>query len=297
MTIWIIGRCGMLGRDLIATAPADVEIVATGSNEVDIRQKRAINSFLEEKSPQLVVNAAGYTNVDGAENQPDDAFSVNAHAAGSLALACSRRNVPLVHFSTDYVFSGDAIRPYTEGDVTAPVSVYGESKALGERLIEESKASALIVRTQWLFGVHGKSFPRTMWQRACTGQSTRVVDDQWGRPTFTRDLSTATWKLIRERVRGTYHVANTGVATWYDLAFEIFAAKGRADLLARCATAEYKTRARRPRFSVLDTTKFETTAGYALPHWKNALSQFVNELTRDENSAARAEQVVNQTGS
>jgi len=129
-----------------------------------------------------------------------------------------------------------------------------------------------------------------MWQRARAGQITRVVGDQWGRPTFTRDLATATWTLIRKRVQGVYHVANTGTATWYELAYTIFAATGRTDLLARCAAAEYETRARRPRFSVLDTTKFETTAGYALPHWKDALSQFVSELEGDKSSEREGSQ-------
>lgn len=279
----------MLGRDLVATAPARLEIVATGSDQVDITSARAINAFFEETSPELVLNAAGYTNVDGAEGQPNDAFNVNGHAVGSLAVACCHRRVPFVHFSTDYVFSGDAARPYTEEDETAPLNVYGESKALGERLIRESNASALILRTQWLFGVHGRSFPRTMWQRARIGQRTRVVDDQWGRPTFTRDVATATWQLIRHRALGTYHLANVGVATWYDLAYEIFAAAGRVDLLARCSAAEYETRARRPRFSVLDTTKFETTTGHALPQWRSALLEFLNELELEESGAAQAE--------
>jgi dTDP-4-dehydrorhamnose reductase len=190
----------------------------------------------------------------------------------------------VVHFSTDYVFNGQSPRPYPEDDATNPIGAYGASKLAGERTLLESGARCAIIRTSWLFGFHGKSFPRTMWQRAREGKATRVVNDQVGRPTYTVDLATATWGLIGQRITHNgqrsllLHVANTGAATWYEIARRIFQAAGVPDLVSPCTTAEYPTPARRPAFSVFDTSRYDALAGARLPRGEDALDRLLAEL-------------------
>jgi dTDP-4-dehydrorhamnose reductase len=186
-----------------------------------------------------------------------------------------------VHVSTDYVFAGTASSPYEEGDPVAPVNAYGASKLRGEEAVLSSGAHTLVLRTQWLFGTAGGSFPRTMWERAVAGLPTRVVNDQMGRPTYTRDLAAATWALIARRAAGIVHVTNGGPpATWFAFAREVFVRAGAEALLAPCTTAEYPTPARRPTYSVLSTTRLETLLGGPLPDWRDGLDRFLGELTR-----------------
>jgi dTDP-4-dehydrorhamnose reductase len=229
----------------------------------------------------VIVNAAGYTAVDRAETETEQAHRVNAVAVGELGKLAARAGARVVHFSSDYVFSGTATRPYREGDPTDPVNVYGATKLAGERALGHSAAEWLVVRTQWLFGTHGTSFPRTMWQRARAGQATRVVNDQRGRPTYTKDLAAAVWRLVMIEASGTHsvlHVANAGEATWFDVAARVFARAGRSDLLAPCSTADFPTPARRPRYSVLDTTRVDRLLGGPLPGWEEAVDRFLSSL-------------------
>jgi len=181
----------------------------------------------------------------------------------------------VVHFSTDYVFDGTATVPYGEECPRHPVNAYGMSKAAGEKNLQSSGAEYLIVRTQWLFGEHGTSFPRTMWERARAGRATRVVNDQLGRPTYARDLAAAVWRLIGWSACGLMHLTNHGQATWFDVAARVFARAGRPDLLTPCATADYPTKAKRPRYSVLDTERAERALGGALPKWEDAVDRFL----------------------
>jgi dTDP-4-dehydrorhamnose reductase len=184
----------------------------------------------------------------------------------------------VVHFSTDYVFDGTAGRPYCEDDPPHPVNTYGASKLAGEAALRASGARALIIRTQWLFGAHGRSFPRTMWERACRREPARVVDDQFGRPTYTLDLAIATWQLVSRGDEGLVHVANRGVATWFQVAREVFRHAGYPMLAAPCNTADYPTPAQRPRYSALDLTRYETMVSSSLPHWTEALGRFLGQL-------------------
>lgn len=279
MKVLLLGAGGMLGRDLAASAPADVELVAAARAELDIADQPAIERRLLALRPRWVINAAAYTAVDRAEREPDVAMLVNGAAVTGLAGACARLGVALLHYSTDYVFSGDAGRPYVEDDATAPLGAYGRSKLVGEVGIRASGAEHLIVRTQWLFGEHGRSFPRTMWERARRGERTRVVNDQWGRPTYAPDLAAATWALVGGPARGTLHVTNAGEpATWYDAARVVFEAAGAAELLSPCETSEYPTPARRPKYGVLGTTRLESETGVTMPLWRDALARFVGLL-------------------
>jgi dTDP-4-dehydrorhamnose reductase len=280
MRVVIFGAAGMLGTDLCASAPADVSVVGLDSGDVDITDRARVASALHDARPDWVINAAAYTAVDRAESERSVAHAVNAVAPGYIADESARRGIAVVHFSTDYVFAGTAASPYREDDAVAPVNVYGASKLGGEHAVLASGAHALVVRTQWLFGHAGKSFPRTMWERAIARQPTRVVNDQMGRPTYTHDLAVATWQLIEQRASGIVHATNGGPATtWFALAREIFARTGVETLLSPCTSADYPTPARRPMYSALATERLEGLLSAPLPDWRDALGRFLDELS------------------
>lgn len=269
----------MLGADLAASKPEEVELHAYDRSRLDILDFDAVEAALDDLRPEFLINATGFTAVDRAEHDRTSAFAVNAAAVAGVGRLSMERSVGVVHFSTDYVFDGHSRRAYREEDPVAPLNVYGESKVAGEQGLLASGANALILRTQWLFGINGPSFPRTMWERATRGLQTRVVNDQFGRPTYTLDLARATWACIAKRVHGIYHVANAGEASWFDVAHRVFDAAGSLDLLSPCSSEEFPRVARRPARSVLSTTKLEDALGAALPHWTTALSDFLTRLS------------------
>jgi dTDP-4-dehydrorhamnose reductase len=272
----------MLGADLMASAPSGVEVHGRDRASLDITDSRALTAALDLVRPEVVINATGYTAVDRAELAREEAFALNATAVANLGMLCAERGAGVVHFSTDYVFDGSARHAYTEENLGAPLNVYGQSKLAGEQRLLSSGARSLILRTQWLFGVHGASFPRTMWERATRRQPTRVVDDQRGRPTYTVDLARTAWELVVRRLTGIYHVANSGEATWYDVARRVFDAAGVPELLSPCTSDEFPRPAKRPPHSILNTTKLEQTLAKALPPWSAALAEFLGQLRSSE---------------
>jgi len=276
--VLLLGAGGMLAHDLIAHAPPDVALTPLGRAELDVTDRAALARAIRDLGPAVVINAAGYTRVDDAERERELAFAVNGVAPGAIGRAAAAAHATVVHFSTDYVFDGEANAPYREEDPPHPLNVYGESKLEGERTLAASGAEFLIVRTQWLFGRCGRSFPRTMWERATAGVASRVVDDQVGRPTSTLDLSGAIWRLVGAGACGLMHVANAGTATRYDVAQHVYAVAGVPALVTPCRTNEYATPAPRPAWSVLDTSRSETTIGAPLPPWKDALGRLLAEL-------------------
>lgn len=278
MRALLLGAGGMLGSDLVSTSPREIELEPRDRNGADVTDARAVATVLDLVKPDVVVNATGFTAVDRAETETSEAFAINANAVAALGQLCAERNIRVIHFSTDYVFDGTATRPYREDDGVAPLSVYGRSKLAGEKELRDSGAPFAILRTQWLFGLHGSSFPRTMWERASQQKSTRVVNDQLGRPTYTVDLARATWRVVLANLTGIYHVANTGAATWFDVAKQVFETAGMSHLLEPCTSAEFPRPAPRPARSVLDTSKFETALHTSLPHWSEALAAFLDEL-------------------
>ncbi|HEV2751910.1 MAG TPA: dTDP-4-dehydrorhamnose reductase [Gemmatimonadales bacterium] len=279
MRALILGAGGMLGYDLVRSAPEGTELHPLTRHDLDITDRAALAARVSELRPNVILNAAAYTGVDRAETERNLCFRVNGEAVGELGRSAARTGARVVHFSTDYVFDGKASRPYQEDTPTKPVNAYGESKLAGEKALAETGADWLIVRTQWLFGVNGKSFPRTMWERAHAGLETRVVRDQTGRPTFSHDLAVAVWALIARGTRGVMHVANDGQSTWFDVAAHVFARAGRPDLLSACSTADFPTPARRPTYSVLDTHLAEQLGGN-LPPWPQAVDRFLEDLRR-----------------
>ena len=288
MKALLLGAGGMLAQDIRREAPPDTSLMAPAEREADVTDESAMRRLIAHTVPDVIINCAAYTNVDGAEKDRDLAFLVNGEALGIIGRAAATSTHPLVvHFSTDYVFDGRGSRPYREDDATGPLGVYGASKLAGERALAASGARHLIVRTSWLFGMHGRSFPRTMWQRAAARQATRVVNDQVGRPTYTVDLARATWGLVGKQEAGSgkqghvMHVANRGETTWYDVARRVFAAAGVPELVSPCTTAEYPTPARRPMYSVLDTSQYESLMGEPPPHWENAVDCFLAEIAAE----------------
>ena len=277
MRVLLVGAGGMLATDLVRTQPADVELDARDLHQLDITNADSIAASVADVRPDWILNASGYTAVDRAESERDLATAVNGIGPGLLGDAAKRAGARVAHVSTDYVFAGDGKRPYREEDPVAPLNAYGATKLEGERRLRDSGARALIVRTQWLFGVNGPSFPKTMTARARAKQAARVVDDQTGRLTYTRDLASVLWRLIQGRAEGMWHAANSGEITWYDVARWIFEQEGVPHLLTRCTTADYPTPAKRPAYSVLDTTKLERHLGGPLPSWKDALERYRRE--------------------
>jgi len=276
----IFGAAGMLGTDLCAAAPDGTSVVALDVADADITDRAQVAAALRDARPDWVLNAAAYTAVDRAETDRAAADAVNGLAAGYVAEEAARHGVAMVHFSTDYVFAGTATSPYEESDPVAPINAYGESKRRGEEAVLASGAHVLLLRTQWLFGRAGTSFPRTMWERAIAGLPTRVVNDQVGRPTYARDLASATWQLVERRAAGIVHATNAGApATWFDVARLVFARAGAASLLSPCATADYPTPARRPAYSALSTKRLDALLPRPLPDWRDALGRFLDELS------------------
>jgi len=227
---------------------------------------------------RIVLNAAADTRVDAAETDPRHVL-VNAVAVGALAALCRKLDAKLVHVSTDYVFSGKGIRPYREDDAVDPVNTYGRAKLMGERRAFEEGQEVLVVRTSGVFGTGGVNFVDTILKKVESGaRDVPVVDDQVGRPTFAADLAQAIRRLVEKRVRGVVHFANAGEASWHELASEAIAREGHTDVCVRpVSTSEFPRPARRPRWSVLDTSLYERLSGEAPRSWREALGDYLDE--------------------
>ena len=284
MKVLITGAGGQLGLDLL-DAFADHDTVGLTRAQLDVTDEAAVAEAVAALRPALVVNAAAATDVDGCESDPEGAHRANALGPWWLARACERGGATLVTFSTDYVFSGSAPsgpggapRGYTEHDQVAPLSVYGRSKAAGEHLVRETLREHHIVRTAWVSGARGRNFVRTMLRLADSGDPVRVVEDQTGSPTTTRDLAAAVRALAASGRHGTVHLANEGSASWFDVAEAVFALAGRQVDLSPQRSSTLDRPAPRPAWSVLDMTHARTMDIGPLPHWRDALGRLLDEL-------------------
>ena len=280
MKILLTGSAGQLGRELVRSLACLGEVVACDRRALDLGDADALRSVLRATKPSVVVNAAGYTAVDRAESEPAAAAAVNGLAPGILAEEAKRCGALLVHYSTDYVFDGAKGAPYTEDDAPAPLSAYGRSKLAGERAIAAVAGRHLILRTGWVFGLHGANFIKTILRLARERDELRVVADQRGAPTWTRHLADATALLLarRDAAEGLFHVAAAGEATWHGYAEAIVATAAAAGLIERAphvlpiATADYPLPARRPADSRLDCRRLARDCGIALPDWRTGLA-------------------------
>jgi len=280
MKVLLLGGTGILGTALRATSPQGVAVSAPGHAGLDVTDASAVEAAVAASRPTWILNAAAYTAVDAAESHEAEAMRLNADAPAHLGAAARRHGARVLHVSTDYVFGGVGTRPWREDDPVAPLSVYGRSKLEGERRLQASGAEAVIVRTAWLYGDSGKSFPRTMWERATQGLASRVVADQHGAPTNARDLARWCWALVARDARGVVHASNAGQCTWADVAERVYAAAGKPGLVTRVTSEEYPVPAPRPRYSVLDGTRLESLLGAPRRAWEPALDEFLADLKR-----------------
>jgi len=290
--ILLLGADGQVGWELRRTlAPLGQVIAAsldgTWGPRVDLSDPRSLSGLVQESAPDVAVNAAAYTAVDRAESERELVHRINAEAPGLLGSLLSERGVPIIHYSTDFVFSGESKRPYREDDAPGPLSVYGETKLGGERSLLATGVNAIILRTSWVYGVRGSNFLLTMLRLFEEREELRVVDDQVGAPTWSRVLAEVTaqilYRILRgdldaEGVKGVYHTTNDGETSWLDFARTILEISGRRCSLLPIPTSAYPTPAQRPAYSVLDNTRLRETFGLTLPDWEVSLRQCLEDL-------------------
>lgn len=278
MRILILGSNGLLGTDLVEEC-RDAEIIPANSWNADIRDLAQIRNLVTNARPDWIILAAAFTDVDGSEKDPARAFAVNRDGTKNVSLAAREAGSKLVYLSTDYVFDGLANKPYEPGDPIHPLCVYGASKAAGEAAVQEYAGHWLIVRTSWLFGAAGPCFPEKILRAAETQNALRVVNDQIGCPTYTRDLAQAICDLIGKDAQGLLHVTNAGFCSWFEFAKEILRKVGRITPVYPITTAEAQRPARRPAYSVLSPLRL-TSFGIQLRSWPDALDDYIKELRR-----------------
>lgn len=294
--ILVLGGDGQVAWELRRTLAPLGTVIAVGRSTapyaLDLAQPDTILPLVEQVRPDWIVNAAAYTAVDKAEQEPDTAAAVNAIGPGLLAEAAGRVGAQLVHYSTDYVFDGRASSPYKEDDAPNPQGVYGRTKLDGEAAIVRAGCDWLILRTAWVYGARGGNFMRTMRRLAREREELRVVADQRGAPTWSRHIAEATALILAQlgddraawhRACGVYHLTSAGEATWHDFASAIIGHQRQHETLTcqrvtAISTADYPTPARRPAYSVLDNDKLARTFGVRLPDWRVALAQVQEEL-------------------
>ncbi|MGB5835285.1 MAG: dTDP-4-dehydrorhamnose reductase [Thiohalocapsa sp.] len=291
--ILLIGSDGQVGWELRRTlAPVGQVIAASvegaGGPTIDLMDAASVRKVFDDTRPDAIVNAAAYTAVDKAETERHLAQAINGDALGLMGELAAEAGIPITHYSTDFVFSGKTDRPYREDDTPHPVSVYGQTKLAGERALLDSGADALVFRTAWVYGVRGSNFVLTMRDLFRERGELRIVDDQIGTPTWSRMLAEVTAQILHrvfvgdlqmERVRGLYHVTSAGATSWFGFAQAIRTAMSSDCELVPIPTSEYPAPARRPAYSVLDTSKFRETFGLVLPDWRQSLELCVADLS------------------
>jgi dTDP-4-dehydrorhamnose reductase len=279
MKVAVTGAAGQLGRALVTRLGARA-VWAGGRDALDVRDPAAVSRVLDDVRPDVVINAAAYNDVDGAESDPASAMAVNAVGPGNLARACRDRGALLVHISTDYVFDGAKREPYREEDCPRPASVYGVSKLAGCLLVAAAGGPHLIVRTSGVFGaggnrVKGGSFVERILAKARSGQPLRVVSDQVSSPTYAPDLAAALVALVEQGARGLLHVTNSGACSPYDLAAAALEIAGIHARIEPIRTADLGAPARRPAYSVLDNSRARAAGLAPLRSWREALAEFL----------------------
>lgn len=286
-SILITGGGGMLGRALAdCLTESSRKFVALTRAQLDISDQSALEKAFADHKPTLVLNCAAHTKVDLCEKELEKADAINGRAVGHIAALCRSSGAAMVHVSTDFVFDGLLFRPYRPTDPTNPLSAYGKSKLLGELELQKHAPSRwLIVRTAWVYGRGGANFPRTMVQAAQAGKPLTVVTDQIGSPTYTADLARAILDLVRHDKWGCWHVTNSGETSWFDFARATLQEFGLHAEISPISSAQWSQKrpdsARRPAYSVLDTTELEHAIGHRMRPWRAALSDYRAAVQRD----------------
>ena len=287
--VLVTGAGGQVGAEVARGLAGRAEVIAHQRSTLDLARPGDIAARIREARPDVIVNAAAYTAVDRAESEEAIALAVNGVAPGIIAEEAKRLGALLVHFSTDYVFDGTAMRPYVEDDAVNPLSAYGRTKLAGERAVAASGCAYVTLRTSWVYGPHGKNFMLTMLRLAATHRELRVVNDQRGAPTSSTQLARAVRAILARgdsarEASGLYHASADGETTWFEFAREIFAIRARSDSafvaprVVPITTAEYPLPARRPAYSVLSNEKLGRALGVRIPAWREGLQEALSAL-------------------
>ena len=277
MKILITGSNGMLGHDLCEVLDSH-ELILTTSKTLDITDQSHVMDFICDIKPDIVINSAAYTDVDGCEENKDLAYSVNGDGVKNLALACREIDACLVHISTDYVFDGSATEPIAEDGQIGPISVYGKSKLRGEEAIQEILDKYFIVRTAWLYGINGKNFPKTMLELAENHSEITVVYDEVGTPTYTPDLAYGISELIETDYYGIYHLTNSGKCSWCEFSRYIFEIAEKDVNVVPVTAAEFARPAPRPSYSVLENKNWVEHGFKPLRDYKEAIQEYIGMI-------------------
>jgi len=285
--ILITGANGQLGWELgqLAAAYPAFEFVLVDRSQLDLSFPETFEKIIQTIAPDCIVNTAAYTAVDKSETEKELSYTVNATAVQALASICKNLAIPFITYSTDYVFDGEATQPYTISTKVDPVNYYGSTKAAGETMAMEANEDTIIVRTSWVFSSHGNNFVKTMLRLMKERDQLNIVADQKGRPTFAKDLAIATIQMIEainsgKSIKGIYHFANQGETTWFDFAATIKAFAGLDCALNPIETKDFPTPAKRPAYSVLDTSRIEIDLEIVIRHWEDALKDCMNLLSK-----------------
>ena len=278
MKILITGASGQLGRDLVKILSEKHEVLGTDRAEMDITDEQACCSLFESFRPDAVIHAAAYTAVDLAEAYVDGAYLINAVGTRNVVVAAERVGAKFCYISTDYVFDGRSQNAYNEYDSTNPESIYGKTKRAGEVLVQSLSHRYYIVRTSWVFGLHGDNFVKTMLRLGAEKESLQVVHDQIGSPTYTVDLSRFLSDLLDTERFGIYHASNSGTCSWFEFAKAIFEESGLRVQVNPCTTEQFPRPAPRPCNSIMDHVAIRTNGFTDLPNWRDALKRFLQEL-------------------
>ena len=283
--VLVTGANGQLGWELQQAAKANpnFEFIFLDRSAMDLSNPDGLLKIIESYAPSAIINTAAYTAVDKAETEKSLAHIINAEAVAELASIAKNKNIPFITYSTDYVFSGNAASPYVTDMQLAPVNYYGKTKADGEQMALAANPDSIIIRTSWVFSSHGNNFVKTMIRLMKERDSLNVVGDQQGRPTYARDLATASIQILNALnlglpIKGIYHFANTGETTWFNFAQKIKELAGLECTLTPINSDQFPTPAKRPNYSVLDTQKIEKELNLHIPHWELALSDCILQL-------------------
>jgi dTDP-4-dehydrorhamnose reductase len=283
--ILITGANGQLGWELgqLAKSYPAFEFVLVDRSKLDLTFPETFEKIIHSIAPDCIVNTAAYTAVDKSETEKELSYTVNATAVQALASICKNLAIPFITYSTDYVFDGEATAPYETTTKVDPVNYYGSTKAAGEKMAMEANEDTIVIRTSWVFSSHGNNFVKTMMRLMKERAQLNIVADQKGRPTYAKDLAIATMKMIEamnagKSIKGVYHYANQGETTWYDFAAKIKAIAGLSCDLQPIETKDFPTPAKRPFYSVLDTSKIEQDLAIDIPHWEAALKDCIDHI-------------------
>jgi len=280
--ILVTGSNGQLGKELqeLAHLYPSYRFVFASREDLKLHHFGLVENYFVGLQPQYCINCAAYTAVDKAESEQDMAMLVNGEAVGNLAAVCKKFNTKLIHISTDYVFDGESEKPYQPDDSTGPISLYGVSKLKGEELCVKENADAIIIRTAWVYSEFGNNFVKTMMRLMRERPEIKVVNDQIGAPTYAADLAKAILDIIDSGkwVSGIYHYSNTGKISWYDFAVAIQAMIGSSSIIHPIPTTDYPTPAKRPKFSLLDTSKITSNYNIEIPGWRESLQRCVKRI-------------------